>query len=49
MDVRVGPSRRINAKELMPLNCGVGEDVRVPWTARPNQSIVGIINPEYSM
>ena len=50
MDVRVGPSRRINAKELMPLNCGVGEDVRVPWTARiSNQSILKEIIPEYSL
>ena len=26
MDVRVGPSRRLSAEELMLLNCGVGED-----------------------
>ena len=26
MDVRVGPSRKLSAKELMLLNCGVGED-----------------------
>ena len=26
MDVRVGLSRKLNAKELMLLNCGVGED-----------------------
>ena len=26
MDVRVGPWRRLSAKELMLLNCGVGED-----------------------
>ena len=26
MDVRVGPSRKWTAKELMLLNCGVGED-----------------------
>ena len=25
-DVRVGPQRRLNAKKLMLLNCGVGED-----------------------
>ena len=25
-DMRVGPERRLNAKELMLLNCGVGED-----------------------
>ena len=28
MDVRVGPSRRLNAEESMLLNCGVGEDSR---------------------
>ena len=34
----------------MLLNCGVGEDSRVPWTAgRSNQSILKEINPEYSM
>ena len=26
MDVRVGPQRKLNVKELMLLNCGVGED-----------------------
>ena len=26
MDVRVGPSRKLSAEELMLLNCGVGED-----------------------
>ena len=32
------------------LNCGVGEDSRVPWTARrSNQSILKEINPEYSL
>ena len=31
-------------------NCGVGEDsLRVPWTARSNQSILKEINPEYSL
>ena len=34
----------------MFLNCGVGEDLRVPWTARrSNQSILKEINPEYSL
>ena len=38
------------AKELMLLNCGVGEDSRVPWTARrSNQSIRKEINPKYSL
>ena len=30
--------------------CGIGEDLRVPWTARrSNQSILKEINPEYSL
>ena len=29
-------------------NCGIGEDSRVPWTARSNQSILKEINTEYS-
>ena len=34
----------------MLLNYGVGEDSRVPWTARrPNQSILKEISPEYSL
>ena len=34
----------------MILNCGAGEDLRVPWTARrSNQSVIKEINPEYSL
>ena len=34
----------------MLLNCGVGEVLRVPWTARrSNQSILKEISPEYSL
>ena len=34
----------------MLLNCGVGEDLRVRWTARrSNQSILKEISPEYSL
>ena len=34
--------------ELMPLNCGVGEDSWLPWTGRrSNQSILKEISPEY--
>ena len=41
MDVRVGLYRGLSAEESMVLNCGVGEDLRVPWTARrSNQSIL---------
>ena len=36
-------------EELTLFNCGVGEDLRVPWTAgRSNQSILKKIRPEYS-
>ena len=35
---------------MMILNCGAGEDSRVPWTARrSNQSILREISPEYSL
>ena len=48
--MRVGPERRLSAKELMLLNCGAGEDLRVPCTARrSNQSFPKEINPEYSL
>ena len=33
----------------MLLNCGAGRLLRVPWTARSNQSILKEINPEYSL
>ena len=34
----------------MLLNCGAGEDLRVPWTVRrSNQSILKEINSEYSL
>ena len=50
MDVRVGLKRKLSAKELMLLNCGVGEDSRVPWTARgSDQSILKEISPECSL
>ena len=35
---------------MMLLNCGVGEDSRVPWTTRrSNQLILKEISPEYSL
>ena len=50
MDVRVGLQRKLSVEELMLLNCGVGERLlRVPWTARSNQSILKEINPKYSL
>ena len=34
----------------MLLNCGAGEDLRVPWTARRSiESILKEISPEYSL
>ena len=50
MDVRVGLWRKLSAENLMLLNCGVGEDLRVPWTARrSNQSILKEISPGCSL
>ena len=41
---------KLSAEKLMLLNCGVGEDLRVYWTARrSNQSILKEISPEYSL
>ena len=41
--MRVGLWRKLSTEELMLLNCGVGELLRVPWTARrSNQSILKI-------
>ena len=40
----------LSTKELMLSNCGAGEDLRVPWTAKSsNQSILKEINPEFSL
>ena len=40
----------MSTEELMLLNCVVGEDFWVPWTARKsNQSILKEISPEYSL
>ena len=50
MDVKVGLQRKLSAKELMLLNCGVGEDsLRAPWTTISNQSILKGISLEYSL
>ena len=41
--------KKLNAEEFMLLNCAVGEDLRVPWTARrSNQSIIKEISLENS-
>ena len=50
MDVRVGLRRKLSAEEFMLLNCAVGEDLSVPWTARrSNQSILKEISPGCSL
>ena len=40
--------KALNTEELMLVNCGVGEDFKVPWTARRSkQSILKEIYSEY--
>ena len=39
MDVRVGLWRRLSAKELMLLNCGVGEDFESPLDNKEIQPV----------
>ena len=42
--------KKLITEELMLLNCGVGEDSRVPWTARrSNQSILRETSPGCSL
>ena len=42
--------RKAECQNTDALNCGAGEDLRVPWTARrSNQSILKEISPEYSL
>ena len=42
--------KKVEYQRIDALNCGVGEDSRVPWTARrSNQSILKEISPEYSL
>ena len=42
--------RKLSAEELMLLNCGIEEDLRVPWTARRSiQSILKEISPGCSL
>ena len=48
--MRVGLWRRLSPEELMLLNCGIGADSWVPWTARrSNQSILKEISPGISL
>ena len=39
MDVKVGPWRRLSAKELVPLNCGAEKTLESPLTARRSKSV----------
>ena len=39
MDVSVGLYRRLNAEELMLLNCGVGEDLESPLDCKEIQPV----------
>ena len=49
MDVRVGPWRRLGTKELMLLNCHVGEDSWESLELQGDQINLKEINPEYSL
>ena len=50
MDVKAGPLKRLSTDELILLNCGTGELLRVSWTEKKsNQSILKEINTEYSL
>ena len=50
MDVRVRLWRKLSAKELMLLNCWCWRRLlRVPWTARSNQSILKETSPGCSL
>ena len=50
MDARDGLLRKLSTDELMLLNCGVWEDLRVLWTVRrSNQSILKEISPGCSL
>ena len=46
----MGLQRKLSIEEFMLLNHSIGEDSRVPWTARiSNQSIQKEISSEYSL
>ena len=49
MDVRVGLQRKLSTKEFVLLNCGVGEDSRVPSTARRSNQPILKISPGISL
>ena len=42
--------KKAECRRIVAFDCGVGEDLRVPWTARrSSQSILKEISPEYSL
>ena len=41
--------KKAENQRIVALNFGAGEDFRIPWTARSNQSILKEISPEYSL
>ena len=49
MDVRIGLWRRLSTKELMLLNCGVGEDSWESLGLQGDQTSQNEINPKYSL
>ena len=50
MDARVGPQRRLNIKKIDAFELWCWRRLlRVPWTARSNQSILKEIDPECSL
>ena len=47
MDLRVEPERKLSAKELILLKCGVGKTLESP--KRSNQALLKETNPEHTM
>ena len=41
--------KKAEHQRIVALNFGAGEDFRLPWTARSNQSILKEINYEHSL
>ena len=39
MDVRVGPYKRLNAEELMLLNCGAGKTLESPLECKETKLV----------
>ena len=49
MDVRVGPQRKLSAKELMLLTVVLEKTLESPLNSKEIKSILKEINPEYSL